>query len=281
MSKLLKSKFLLGVLMVVAMFALTSTSDAAITSTLRKGSRSTQVTELQQALGVTPATGYFGNKTLAAVKAFQTAQGLTADGVFGPMSRAKLVGGGIVPPVVGGLPAGCLAAQPAQLYSMSLPNTPCIVGGIINPPVTTGPVSVALAADTPASGTAVTAAAGSQAGVDLAHFVFNGTGTVTNVTLKRIGISSDSLLNDVYLYDGNTRLTDSSSVTSGSMITFNNPTGLFTLNGPKTISVRADLLATSTSGETVGVQLVGFTASGQTAATLSSPISGIFPGFTC
>ncbi|OGI86123.1 hypothetical protein A3A01_01725 [Candidatus Nomurabacteria bacterium RIFCSPLOWO2_01_FULL_39_17] len=213
------------------------------TVTLKVGSKGDYVKNLQTLVGAV-ADGNFGPITKAKVMAWQSANGLTADGVFGPVSRAKAMGGStavVTPPVVS------------------------------NP---TGPVAVVLSSDTPASGTVVTSATSSQAGVDLAHFVFTGSGTVTNLTLKRIGISSDSLLNDIYLYDGSTRLTDSSSVTSGSVITFNDPTGLFVVNGSRVISVRADLALTATTGETVGVQLTGYTASGQTAVVLSSPLSG-------
>lgn len=41
-------------------------------------------------IGVTAPTGYFGTNTLAAVKQFQTANGLTADGVIGPVTWGKL-----------------------------------------------------------------------------------------------------------------------------------------------------------------------------------------------
>ena len=57
MSKLLKSKFLLGLMMVLAFAVLASSADAAITKTLKYGSKNAQVKELQQKLGVS-ATGY-------------------------------------------------------------------------------------------------------------------------------------------------------------------------------------------------------------------------------
>jgi peptidoglycan hydrolase-like protein with peptidoglycan-binding domain len=48
------------------------------------------VKEIQQALGV-QVDGFFGAKTEQAVKEFQTAQSLDADGVVGPRTRARLI----------------------------------------------------------------------------------------------------------------------------------------------------------------------------------------------
>lgn len=82
-------------------------ADAAYmhTVTLKQGSSGSQVVELQKALGGLTADGSFGPMTKAAVKAFQTSKGLTADGVVGPMTGAALagMGGGSG----GTLPAGC------------------------------------------------------------------------------------------------------------------------------------------------------------------------------
>lgn len=65
--------------------------------TVRKGSTGDDVKYVQERLielgyDIAPygADGKFGNKTLAAVKAFQKANGLTADGVVGPLTYEKL-----------------------------------------------------------------------------------------------------------------------------------------------------------------------------------------------
>lgn len=140
-------------------------------------------------------------------------------------------------------------------------------GVVVVPPVQTGSLSVSAASDMPASTTLVAG----QATADLAHFAFYGNGAVTQVSLKRIGVSADSTLANVYLYQGNTRLTDAASVTTGSNINFSNPNGLFTVNGSATISVRADIAASAT-GQTVGIQLVS-AMSGSTAVS-GVPVSG-------
>lgn len=56
---------------------------------LRKGARGPAVVSLQRALGVT-ADGIFGPKTRAAVRAFQQRHGLVVDGIVGPQTRAAL-----------------------------------------------------------------------------------------------------------------------------------------------------------------------------------------------
>ncbi|OGJ01994.1 hypothetical protein A3G98_00305 [Candidatus Nomurabacteria bacterium RIFCSPLOWO2_12_FULL_37_8] len=296
MSNLLKSKFLFGVMVVTVMFAgvalVATSADAAITMTLRQGMSNSQVQELQQNLnsaGFTVSSSgagsmgaesmYFGSKTKAAVMAYQASKGLTADGIFGPMSRAAWTGGSM-----GGLPAGCTSTSgfspttgmacnsggtivlPAGCSSTSgfSPTTVASCAtGVVN---AGGPVVAMLSADTPASGTVVA----TQATADIAHFTFTGSGTVTGVTLKRLGISGDSTLSNVYLFDGATRLTDAASVSSNGVISFNVPGGIFTVNGSKTISVKSDIL-TGTSGQTVGVMLATFTTSG---GTVTANLSG-------
>ncbi len=73
----------------------TGTSTASITSTLRRGSRGSQVTTLQKRLNTLgynagTADGIFGRRTYNAVVAFQRANGLSVDGIVGKNTRAKL-----------------------------------------------------------------------------------------------------------------------------------------------------------------------------------------------
>ncbi len=58
---------------------------------LKLGSEGEDVKKLQQKLGVDPI-GKFGPKTDAAVKAWQSSNGLTADGIVGPSTWSKLFG---------------------------------------------------------------------------------------------------------------------------------------------------------------------------------------------
>jgi len=135
--------------------------------------------------------------------------------------------------------------------------------GVTPTPPPSGPISATLAANNPASGTLVAG----QAIADLIHIQFMGTGTVTQMVFKRIGISSDTTLSSVYLYEGESRLSDSSTVSSN-MITFNDPTGLFVVNGSRVISTKSNIAA-STSGQTVGLQLVSYTVTGGTMSTVN------------
>ncbi|MEK7564200.1 MAG: peptidoglycan-binding domain-containing protein, partial [Patescibacteria group bacterium] len=106
----LKSKYLFGVMMVVASvvaFAIFATSALAYTHsvTLKQGSTGAQVMELQKALSLT-ADGKFGPMTKAAVMAFQSSKGLVADGIVGAKTGVALGGS-----VSGNFPAGCTSAS--------------------------------------------------------------------------------------------------------------------------------------------------------------------------
>jgi putative chitinase len=59
---------------------------------LKKGDNNENVKLMQQKLGIEPAVTNFGPKTEAAVKAWQAAHGLTADGIVGPATWAKIMG---------------------------------------------------------------------------------------------------------------------------------------------------------------------------------------------
>src|SRR6185369_15438365 len=70
--------------------AVTSSVSVSFTRDLTVGSSGADVSALQAAVGVSPATGYFGSITKAAVMAYQTAHGISATGFVGPLTRASL-----------------------------------------------------------------------------------------------------------------------------------------------------------------------------------------------
>ena len=230
----------------------TTTSSTTFTRDLTVGSTGADVTALQNALKAggymtANATGTFGPMTKAGVIAWQKAAGISpAAGYFGAKSRAAF--GGAV---------------------STTPGTPA--------PVTAGSgngLKVMLATDSPNNVALVQL----QSSGDLAHFTFaNPTGAdikVTSLTMKRIGVSVDSALSNIYLFDGAARITDPAGI-SASTFSFNDSTGLFTVpaGGVKTVSVRADIAA-STNGQQIGVQLTSVSSTGTLDSSVSLPISG-------
>ena len=196
-------------------------------------------------------TSYFGPRTLAVIRAFQVSKGWTPANQVGPLTRAAL-----------------------NALLGSTPGNPVVV------PTGAG-LSVMVSSDNPTAGTLVSGTniytAPSQGGADLAHFTFvngdNAAVKVTNFKVTRTGVAADATLANVYLYNGAQRLTDAASVSSG-LITFNDPTGLFTVpaGSSVTISVLADL-ALSASGQTVGVKVNASTD----VTTNASSVKGYFP----
>lgn len=67
-------------------------SSAPASETLKRGSEGPTVKKLQEKLGLSPADGIYGFWTADAVKKWQAANGLVADGVAGPKTLAKLLG---------------------------------------------------------------------------------------------------------------------------------------------------------------------------------------------
>ena len=73
----------------VGLAVATSASEAK-SATLSLGSTGSAVKQLQRKLGVRPVSGYYGTETRRAVKRFQRAHGLKADGIAGPDTLSKL-----------------------------------------------------------------------------------------------------------------------------------------------------------------------------------------------
>jgi hypothetical protein len=224
-------------------------SSCSFTRDLTVGSTGADVTCLQNALKAAgymtaSATGYFGALTQAGVSAWQTAMGVSpAAGYFGAKSRAAFGGS-----------------------SMSTsPTAPVVTGNGLK---------VMLATDSPNNISLVN----SQSAGELAKFTFaNPTSSevkVTSLTFKRIGVSVDSSLSNVYLFDGEKRLTDPAGI-SNSTFTFNDTTGIVMIpaGSTKTVSVRADI-GGSANGQQIGVQLVSVGSGATLDSSVSFPING-------
>ncbi len=80
---------------------------------LKFGCKTQGVKELQNLLGVTPVTGGFGNKTLAAVKALQTSKNIKADGIVGIETYPYVLALGNTP-IPGGDTQGTNLQSPTQ-----------------------------------------------------------------------------------------------------------------------------------------------------------------------
>lgn len=141
--------------------------------------------------------------------------------------------------------------------------------------VTPGALNVSLASDNPASATLVadtTSGDGAQALAPVLKLNFNGAGKVTTVKLHRSGISADTDVSNMYLYDGDTLLADS-PIVSTTAFSFTNSAGLFTVNGSKTVTVKMDLANGTGSGKTIQFSV-------SAAADISSDatsLGGTFP----
>lgn len=220
------------------------------TRDLTVGSRGDDVTALQGVLNAkghlaVAATGYFGSLTKAALAKWQASAGISpAAGYFGPKSRAAfnaMAGGG---------------------------------GGVAVPPPAGGGVGVSLASDSP-SGSAISGAGQ----IDVGKYRLSGAGTITGLTFKKVGVVSDSSINNLYLADESGAIIAQYSSLSGGVATFS---GLnVSVSGSKTLTLRMDLSTTATAGNTIAWSLetvTGASASGLpsksntlTVTTVSNP----------
>ncbi|OGZ08428.1 MAG: hypothetical protein A3C93_01420 [Candidatus Lloydbacteria bacterium RIFCSPHIGHO2_02_FULL_54_17] len=281
---------------------------------LTVGSKGDDVTALQTILvakgfltmpaGV--AMGYFGNLTKVAVAAWQAAEGISpAAGYFGPKSRAAMNAMTPAPTTTTtttpetttttttttttSTVAGCTGTtgfSPTTGQSCAVTSLPtgCTTNVGYSPvtglscaataetTTTSGGLTATLDVTSPASGTLITG----QAVATLAVFkVTNASAAAAKITVlkfKRIGISSDSTLTNVYLYSGSTRLTDSAAVAQ-SIVNFNDSAGLVTVpaGGSVLLAIRADIAA-DMNGQNVGIMLTDVTSDAGTVGGL--PVSG-------
>ncbi|MBU2010533.1 peptidoglycan-binding protein [Patescibacteria group bacterium] len=242
---------------------------------LKKGNTGADVLELQKLLNTNVATQvattgngspgneteYFGSMTKAAVVKFQNLYadevlspiGLTAGtGYVGTMTLAKL---------------NALSTVPSDIWDDTWEDTTWedTTGEdttSTTSDISTGPVTVSLADSSPV-GAALVAL---QAGAKIADFKFSGTGTITSVTLKQSGFSTQDALTNVYLYDGATRLTDGYTFNSAGNLVMNNLN--IAVAGERVISVKADVVSGVVSNHsTIVVSLVGYTSDGVAETT--------------
>ena len=231
------------------------------TKDLKQGVTDPEVMSLQQFLNgagfTVSASGtgsagsessYFGAKTKAALMAFQASQGVSPVlGYFGPLTRAAVQ---------------AWIASHASTTDLC-PNDPGIqtVLPCSGPVTTTGPVSVSLAAGSPA-GSAI-AGAGQ---IDSLKFNVTassaGGDTLTGLTFTKAGVVSDSAISNLYLADESGVIVAQFSSLSGGVATFSGVNIQVNAGQTRTLMLRTDLSTGSNAGNTLAWNL--------TAATLSS-----------
>ena len=128
-----------------------------------------------------------------------------------------------------------------------------------------GAVSVMLASGNPAAMTVTTNAQG----VEMLRMKLMGTGTVQTMTLKRLGAGAVGDIDNVYIYDGATRLTSGKSLSAATgEVTFSNLK--IDVSGSKELSIVVELSAT-----TGNVDYFSVTVMTLTSGTVSGlPVSG-------
>ncbi len=295
------AKVVSGFIGLAAVFAMVGPSLASadtsyvFTKTLKQGVTDQEVMNLQTVLNSSVDTAvaasgvgskgmetkYFGGLTKSAVIKFQekyasdilTPNGLTkGTGLVGVSTRAKLnaMGGSMTTgtgttPVSTTLPVGCTS----NTGFSPITGQSCVTGMTA---VSGTGVSIMVDSSSPVNQTLLSP----QGVATLAVFKISNGGSaaakVTALKFKRTGISSDSTLNNVYLYSGSARLTDSASVSQG-VVNFSDASGLVVVPAMSSVlvSVRADI-ASGANGQTLGIMLTDATADGVNAGGL--PVSG-------
>ncbi|WKZ29346.1 MAG: hypothetical protein QY323_01290 [Patescibacteria group bacterium] len=134
-------------------------------------------------------------------------------------------------------------------------------------------VSVSLASDSPASATVPKSATG----VNFVKFnVSNGTGSavvVDSVVLHRVGAGASTDFSNVYLYEGNSRLTTGRSVNSSSNdVTFNSLNLALSAGQTRTLWVAATMSSTAGAGNVNAFQVTAVSSGSSSASGL--PVTG-------
>ena len=135
-------------------------------------------------------------------------------------------------------------------------------------------LTVALASDTPGSTTVPTGAA--MVEFTKVNFIAASDGDVTvkNLVVKRIGVGSSASLGGVYIYDGDTRLTNARTISSTTdKATFNGINVVISAGETKALSIRSSV-ATGTGNHGFSVDSVSDITTDGAAVSGSFPISG-------
>ncbi len=154
-------------------------------------------------------------------------------------------------------------------------------GGVVgNPTPANGSLSVSLASDNPFATTIVSDATnGAQGMIPVMKLNFaagnDGDVKVTSVQFKRTGISADTDISNVYLYDDMGMKVGSNPSISNGLVTFTNSSGLFTVSRGtvKPVWLKMDLKTAVSAGKTIGFSI----QAASSVITTSGTVSGSFP----
>ena len=137
-------------------------------------------------------------------------------------------------------------------------------------PTPSGPLSVSLAPNNPGAQTITLNAVG----VEMLRVRVNGSGTVNTLTVKRLGAGQTDDFDNVFVYQGASRLTSGKSFSSSTgEVTFLLDSTDGAVNGTKDFSIVADMASANTAGNVNYLQLTGMVATGG-AAISGTPLSG-------
>ena len=257
-----------------------SGSDVKCLQALLNQSASTQVAATG-AGSLGNETTYFGSLTKAAVVKFQekyasevlTPVGLTSGtGFVGSYTRAKLNAMLVtVSPTPTPTPTPVPTGSPTPTPVLPVASGLTVVLDATNPAATT------VIADTDDANDDDVSDDGAQALAPVMALKFStpaGTSAkVTSLKITKAGVSLDTDVANMYLYDGATRLAEYTSVATH-VFTFTNSAGLFTVSGEKVITVKMDVANNpSLSGKT----LIFGVNSASDVVTDASAVNGTFP----
>ncbi len=238
----------------------TSGSSYNFTRNLTVGSTGADVTALQQVLinggylKISKPTTYFGALTKAALAKWQAANGVSpAVGFFGPLTRAALASAGT------GTTTG---------------TTGTTTGGTGTTVTATGSASVSLASSNPAAGSIAKGAK-----VKFTDFTFSAGAsalTVSSLVVHRLGLSSDSDVQNLYLYDSNNNELAAGTFNNGVVTFTGSPLFTVAAGTSATVEVRADMSTTAQGGTTGDAIGYGITSASDVNIG-GGTINGTFP----
>ena len=237
------------------------------------GSTGEDVSALQTILNsygytIPKVTGYFGTQTQNALKAFQAKNKITTNnnGNFGAATRVIFN-------------SGTFIANDGTRVTLTTPGT---VGTVGTTPGTVGTVgtvgttftntlSLSLSSTTPAvPGLIVGGTINNVLSVDI-RTSGNTIGTITSLTFQKTGISSNSAVQDCYLFIGNDRITDAFQLNSTGQLIFNNMNINIPFGTPISISLYITLSTTASTGS-----IISFTCNAYNGISISDITGNAF-----